>query len=160
AGQLASVDGPLPDDSIIYAYDELGRRGHRAVNGGDSALSFGETGRLIWGTHAFGAFSYVYYGRFAPLVFPALPDGRGEGRSYNGHLLDYTLARITHRQGSTAISEFIYGRDIAADRIVTWSQQAGAQPPLLYSFGYDNTDQLLSVTMTNAGALVHSFDYT
>ena len=26
ANQLASVDGPLPNDTITYAYDELGRR--------------------------------------------------------------------------------------------------------------------------------------
>jgi RHS repeat-associated protein len=160
AGQLASVDGPLPDDSITYAYDELGRRVHMAINGVDSALSFDETGRLIGATNALGAFAYVYDGSSARLISRTLPNGQVEDRSYNGHLLDFTLARITHRQGSTATSEFIYGRDVAAERIVTWSQQAGAQPPLLYSFGYDNTDQLLSVTVTNAGALVHSFDYS
>ena len=33
AGQVASVDGPLPNDTITYAYDELGRVVTRAING-------------------------------------------------------------------------------------------------------------------------------
>ena len=33
AGQVASVDGPLTDDTITYTYDELGRVLSRAING-------------------------------------------------------------------------------------------------------------------------------
>ena len=33
AGQLASVAGPLPNDTITYQYDELGRRVSTAING-------------------------------------------------------------------------------------------------------------------------------
>ena len=33
AGQLRSVDGPLPNDTIIYTYDELGRVVGRSIGG-------------------------------------------------------------------------------------------------------------------------------
>jgi len=36
AGGLASVDGPLPNDTITYSYDELNRPVHRAINGLES----------------------------------------------------------------------------------------------------------------------------
>ena len=62
--------------------------------------------------------------------------------------------------GATPLSEFLYGRDIQADRITTWSQQVGATPPLLDTFGYDAADQLLSATITNSGNLINTFAYT
>jgi RHS repeat-associated protein len=126
----------------------------------DRVLSFDEAGRLIGSTNALGAFAFAYEGGSARLISRTLPNGQVEERSYNSNPLDHTLARLTHRRGPTTISEFIYGRDIAAGRIKTWSQQAGPQPPLLYSFDYDSGNQLLSATVTNSGILVHSFDYT
>ena len=69
------------------------------------------------------------------------------------------LQRITHKVGATPISEFLYGRDHLADRITTWSQQAGATPPSLHTFGYDAVNQLLSATVTNSGNLVNTFAY-
>jgi RHS repeat-associated protein len=53
----------------------------------------------------------------------------------------------------------LYGVDVPAQRIATWSQQTGT-PPSLYSFGYDAVNQLLSVTVTNAGILVNTFGYS
>jgi YD repeat-containing protein len=38
AGQIASVDGPLANDTITYTYDALGRVATRAVNGVALAL--------------------------------------------------------------------------------------------------------------------------
>lgn len=73
---------------------------------------------------------------------------------------DVQLQRITHKVGATPVSEFLYGRDILANRITTWSQRAGTQPPDLHTFSYDAGDRLLSATVTNAGALVNTFAYT
>ena len=70
------------------------------------------------------------------------------------------LQRITYKAGATPVSEFLYGHDLAAGRITTWSQQAGAQTPQLHSFGYDDADQLLSATVTTAGAPVNTYAYT
>jgi YD repeat-containing protein len=59
AGQLASVDGPLTDDTITYTYDELGRVTTRAINGsantvtwGFDALAASPQKRTCWGRSA------------------------------------------------------------------------------------------------------------
>jgi RHS repeat-associated protein len=160
AGALASVDGPLPNDTITYSYDQLGRAVFRAINGVSSAMSYDAAGRLVGVTNALGAFVYAYDRSSGRLVSKSLPNGQTAQMSYGNLLQDLSLQRITHRVGATPISEFIYGHDVAADRIATWSQQAGAQPPSLHNFGYDAADQLLSATVTNSGTLVNAFAYT
>jgi RHS repeat-associated protein len=160
AGQLASEDGPLPDDTITYGYDELGHRTYRAVNGAGATRTYDQAGRMIGETNALGAFTYSYDGASARLLTNTSPNGQSLERSYAGNLEDRLLQRITHKVGATPVSEFFYGRDIPANRITAWSQQAGAQSPSLYSFGYDAANQLLSAAVTNAGSFVNSFAYS
>lgn len=154
AGALAGVDGPLPNDTVSYGYDELGRLARRAINGVDFAMSYDGSSRLTGVTNALGSFSYDYDGTTARRVSKSLPNGQTEARNYGNNLQDRTLQRITHRTGATALSEFLYGHNAAAGRITTWSQQAGAQSPSLHTFGYDAVNQLLSAAVTNAGNLV------
>jgi hypothetical protein len=45
-------------------------------------------------------------------------------------------------------------------QITNWSQQAGAQSPSIFSFGYDAANQLLSAAVTNAGVQVGAFAYS
>jgi len=160
AGELASVDGPLPNDTITYGYDELGRRISTAINGVASLTTYDAAGRMLSETNLLGTFSYAYDGASGRLLTNVSPNGLIAERGYGGNLEDRELQRITHRVGSTPISEFLYGRDHTADRIITWSQQAGAQLPDLYTFGYNAVDQLLSATITNAGTLINSFAYS
>jgi RHS repeat-associated protein len=159
AGALASVNGPLPNDTITYSYDELGRPVHRAINGVGSALTFDAAWRVVAATNTLGAFAYAYEGITARLVSRSLPNGQTEARSYGNNLQDRMLQRITHQIGATPLSEFLYGHDVSKGRIATWSQQVGATPPSLHTFGYDAVNQLLSATVTNAGSLVSTFAY-
>jgi RHS repeat-associated protein len=78
---------------------------------------------------------------------------------YGGNFEDHELQRLTHKVGATPLSEFLYGYDHHAGRITTWSQQTGAQPPDLHTFGYDLVDHLVSASVTNGGVLVNSFAY-
>jgi RHS repeat-associated protein len=160
AGQLASVDGPLPNDTITYGYDELGRRVGTAINGVLSTMTYDAAGRVVGESNALGTFTRAYDGSSGRLALEMFPNGLTAERSYGAILEDKELQRITHKLGATLISEFLYGHDTAADRIVTWSQQVGATPPSLHTFGYDSVDQLRSATVTNAGTLVSSFAYT
>ncbi|MBI3851714.1 MAG: hypothetical protein HY298_15780 [Verrucomicrobia bacterium] len=159
AGALASVDGPLLNDTVTYSYDELGRPVHRAINGVDSAMIFDAAWRLVGVTNALGVFAYAYDGSSRRLVSKSFPNGQTTERSYGNNLQDLMLQRITHTAGATPISEFLYGRDVPKGRITTWSQQAGTQSPNLLAFGYDAANQLLSATVTNAGNLVNTFAY-
>jgi RHS repeat-associated protein len=160
AGQLASVDGPLSNDTITYSYDTLGRRVSTAINGVASAMIYDAAGRVVGETNALGTFSRAYDGSSSRIVTNTFPNGQTEERGYAGNLEDRELQRITHKVGATPVSEFLYGRDNLTDRITTWSQQAGVQPPALHTFGYDAADQLRSATVTNSGTLINSFEYT
>ena len=160
AGKLASVDGPLANDTITYIYDELGRRVTTAINGVASALTYDAAGRVVGETNALGSFNYAYDGSSGRVLLETFPNGQTTSRTYDDNLHDRALTRITHQVGATPVSDFIYGYDLQADRITTWSQQFGAQSPFLYTFGYDAVNQLLSATVTNAGVLTNTFAYT
>jgi RHS repeat-associated protein len=159
ANQLASEDGTLPNDTITYAYDELGRRVSTAINGVGSRMTYDAAGRVVSETNALGTFTYAYDGASGRLLTNVFPNGMTVERGYGGNLEDHELQRITHRVGATPISEFLYGRDHRAGRITTWSQQAGAQAPDLHTLGYDDANQLLSATVTNVGTLINTFAY-
>lgn len=160
AGRLGSVDGPLPNDTITYGYDELGRRVSTAINGVASTVTHDAAGRIADETNALGISAYGYDSSSTRLVSQSFPNSQTAELSYAGNLEDRRLRRITHRAGTTSLSEFIYGHDVPPGRIAAWSQQAGVQPPLLHTFSYDAADQLLSATVTNGGALVNEFAYT
>jgi YD repeat-containing protein len=97
ANQLASVDGPLPNDTITYTYDELGRRVSTAINGVASTMIYDAAGRVISETNALGTFTYAYHGSSGRMLTNTLPNGQIEERSYGDNLGDRTLQRITHR---------------------------------------------------------------
>ena len=159
AGRMASVDGPLPNDTITYEYDELGRRTQTAINGVASTRTFDAAGRILGESNALGSFTYAYAGSSARVVSQAFPNGQTAAASYGGHLQDFMLQQISYAASATPISQFLYGHDIPAQRITNWSQQAGTQPPSVFSLGYDAANQLLSATVTNAETLVNTFAY-
>jgi RHS repeat-associated protein len=160
AGRLASVDGPLTNDTIAFGYDELGRRTQTAINGVATLNAYDAAGRLITVTNVLGSFSAAYDGSSGRLVSQTFPNGQSAAMSYSDNFQDFMLQQISYTAGATPISQFIYGRNVPADRITAWSQQAGAQPPSIFSFGYDSSNQLLSATVTNAGTQVKSFAYS
>jgi YD repeat-containing protein len=160
AGRLVSLDGPLSNDTITYAYDELGRRVSTSINGVVATVAFDALSRAASETNALGAFSYTFDGPSRRVVSETFPNGQINSRSYGGNLQDNLVQQITSQLGATQISQFTYGRDVPADRITTWSQQFGAQPALTDTFGYDAANQLLSGTVTNGGVLVNKFVYT
>jgi len=160
AGQLAGVTGPLPNETVTYSYDELGRVVHRAINGVDAAVTYDPSGRIVAASNVLGSFSYSYDGASSRLLSEILPNGQTGSLSYGSLLQGLVLRRITHQLGAAPLSEFLYTRDIPTHRITTWSQQAAAQPPNIYSFAYDVANQLLSATVTNSGTLVNSFAYS
>ena len=150
----------MPNETITYGYDELGRRVSTAINGVAMQSIFDAAGRIVSETNALGSFTYAYDGPSDRIISEAFPNGQTTTRTYDDNLHDRALQRVTHQFGVTPISEFIYSRDIPASRIITWSQQSGAAAPDVYTFGYDAADQLLSATVTNTGVLMNHFAYS
>ena len=54
ASRLASVEGPLTNDTITYGYDELGRLNHTSMNGVNSTISYDAAGPRFQGKQCTG----------------------------------------------------------------------------------------------------------
>jgi RHS repeat-associated protein len=160
AGQLASVDGPLPDDTITFTYDELGRRVSTAINGVAASVTYDAAGRITSITNALGVFNNTYDGNSFRRTSQFYPNGQAAEFVYAANVQDQHLQRITNRLGITPISEFIYGRDMPTSQITSWSQQTGTKSFSVYSLVYDAVDQLVSASVSEGGSIVKTFDYS
>jgi YD repeat-containing protein len=155
AGLVSGVDGPLPNDTITYGYDELGRVTTRQIDGSANtiATAYDALGRVNTEANALGTFTYTYEGatnRGSNLTYP---NGQATSYSYFGNTGDHRLQRIHHRlSGGATLSKFDYTHD-AVGNIRTWSQQADANPPRVLSLGYDLGDQLATASRAPAGAV-------
>jgi RHS repeat-associated protein len=159
AGELARVTGPLPNETIDYAYDCLDRAVQTTVDGVPSSLTFDPAGRITGISNELGAFRYAYDGGSGRVVSETLPNGQMTTIGYGNNLQDFVFQWITNAIGATPISQFGYSHDVATGRISDWSQKVGSQAPSIYSFGYDAVNQLISATVTNSGRLAEAFGY-
>jgi RHS repeat-associated protein len=161
AGQLASVDGPLANDTITYTYDELGRVKSRAIDGVAQAVTYDALGRVTVVTNALGSFTNAYVGVTGRLSTNAYPNGQQTVFSYYGSTNDFRLAEIRHSTLNSNLSTFSYTYD-ADGQIATWTQQSDVQTPQVWVTEYDPVDQLLGVTVrsnTVAGAILKRYVY-
>ena len=62
ATQLASIDGPLANDTITYSYDELERVLSRTINAISSSQTYDTLGRVTTVSNPLGQFGYTYDG--------------------------------------------------------------------------------------------------
>jgi RHS repeat-associated protein len=160
AGRLGSLNGPLTNETVTYAYDELGRQVQTSIDGVLSTRTFDALDRPTSDSNELGSFTYSYAGASTRLLSATEPNGLTASASYGSKLQDFTLQQLTYAVGATPISQFAYGRDIPRMQITNWSQQAGAQPPTVFSLGYDDVNQLLSAVATSSGAPVNAYAYT
>jgi RHS repeat-associated protein len=145
ATQLASVDGPLPNDTITYSYDQLGRVTTRAINGAANTVTwaFDALGRVTSEANVLGTFTYTYDGPTDRVATVTYPNGQTSSYAYFGNTADHRLQTIHHRYpNSNTLSKFDYTYD-AAGNILTWRQQADASA-VLWEYGYDRADQLVT----------------
>jgi RHS repeat-associated protein len=145
ATQLASVDGPLANDTITYVYDELGRVTARAINGSANAVTwvFDALGRATSEVNALGTFTYTYDGPPTRVATVTYPNSQTSAYSYYGNAVDRRLQTIHHKYpNGTTLSKFDYTYDVAGN-ILTWRQQADSTA-VLWEYGYDATDQLVT----------------
>jgi RHS repeat-associated protein len=146
AGQLSSVDGALPNDTISYTYDELGRVASRAINGVAQSVTYDGLGRTTTVTNVLGSFGYAYVGNSGRLATLSYPNGQTSTYSYFGHTGDDRLQTILHqRADTTAISRFDYAYD-GVGNIASWTREADAAASTQYHFAYDAADQVLGAT--------------
>ena len=153
AGRLASVDGPLNNDTITYGYDELGRTTNRSVDGAANSTStqFDSLGRVQSTSNLLGTFGYTYVNTTGRVDHLDYPNGQRAQYSYFDNLGDQRLKQIKNLDPAAAvISQFDYTYD-AVGKIRTWTQaNSGSSVPQRYDLAYDGGDQLRSGDLKNA----------
>lgn len=143
AGQVATVDGPLTNDTIAYTYDELGRVIQRTINGSANEVdwTFDALGRVTGEENLLGEFTYTYHGVTNRLNTVTYPNGQTSAYSYLDGENDHRLQTIHHKYPNTStLSKFDYTYD-AAGNILTWRQQADSTA-VVWKYGYDQADRL------------------
>jgi YD repeat-containing protein len=95
AGKLASVDGPLPTDTLTFTYDELGREAVWAMNGQGVQRSWDAAGRMTQLTNILGAFTYAWEGASRRLSAIHYPNAQRTTFSYFANVKDQLLQQIT-----------------------------------------------------------------
>jgi RHS repeat-associated protein len=163
AGRLATADGPLSNDVLSYAYDELGRVTSRAINGVALTYEYDALGRIATETNVLGAFSYQYDAVTSRLKTLTYPNGQTSSYAYYGNSGDHRLQEIHHKKsGGTTLSKFDYTYD-AVGKILTWTQQQDTNPAKAYDFEYVRTDQLRNAvwrTTDQTPTILKRYGYT
>jgi YD repeat-containing protein len=136
--------------TITYAYDELGRPVHRAINGVDSAMTFDAAGRRTGVTNALGTFAYGYDGSTARPVskFSSQRPDRSGGAMATSP--GRTLQRITTRWSDAGVR--VSSMTTMLPRVESPrgpSKRAPSRHPSTPS-ATDAVNQLLSATATSA----------
>ena len=159
AGRLATVDGPLANDTITYTYDELGRRTGSAVNAVPDGVTFDALGRVTAASNPLGTFNYAYVnatGRLNTITYPNLqttsfgwhPNTVNDGTGNVDQRLKYILNQLP---GGATASRFDYTYD-AAGQLASWTQQPGAAATTRDEYVNDGVGELLSATRKDAAS--------
>ncbi len=165
AGQLASIDGPLRNDTVTLSYDELGRVTNRSINenANSATWTFDSLGRVSSIATKLGTFNYAYVDVTDRISRVTYPNGYSGVYSYFPNVQDKRLQQIRNQTNSNAlISQFDYTYDTEG-QILTWTKNyPGLSPaPQRFDLGYDNADQLLAAPLKNASnnALIRQYTY-
>ena len=146
--RLASINGPLTNDTITYTYDRKGRRTMVSVLGGlETTRTFDSLNRLTTVSNAGGSYGYGYTG-----VSPRIASLSRPNTSTTSYLYD-ALARLTSvsNKNSTnaVISSYGYTHNAQDQRSVETIN--GGTPSVFGSgsqtgYTYDAANKLLTAT--------------
>jgi RHS repeat-associated protein len=160
AGELNSVSGPLPNSTVSYQYDQLGRIVNRAINGAGQNVTFDVLGRPSSATNLLGAFQYAYLNATAHLTASAYPNGQSTLYSYYGNSGDQRLEQIMNlKPNSSLLSGFGYAYN-AVGQITSWTNQWDTLPLRVWNLNYDAADQLVGAVRTDGVNPVSTNAYT
>jgi RHS repeat-associated protein len=160
ANRLASIDGPLDNDTVVFTYDQLGRLSERRINGVALSATWDPAGRLSRTTNILGTFDFTYDGPSRRLASIHYPNGQLTTLSYYTNAIGYFLREIGNVRGDASLlSKFVYQYD-PAGQITNWMQYRASGTPNSWDVGYDLAGQLKSVGITQGGSPIESYLYT
>ncbi|HVS54524.1 MAG TPA: RHS repeat-associated core domain-containing protein [Opitutaceae bacterium] len=161
AGRLASIDGPLDNDTIGYTYDELGRVATRSIDGtaNETDYTYDDLGRLTEVTNPLGTFDYAYVDATNRLDHVDYPNGQRTNYTYYDNAGDQRLEQIENLKPDTSNrSTFGYTYD-AEGTIQSWTRKFDAGSVLTSDFTYDRTNQLTEASVPTASSVLQHYVY-
>jgi RHS repeat-associated protein len=159
AGKLASVSGPLPNSTIGYQYDSLGRVIGRVIDDVTEATIFDVLGRSTTITNALGAFQYSYVGATTRVASESYPNGQTNLYSYYNNIGDERLLQIQHLYpDGSLLSAFGYAYNAVGD-VISWTNQWDTLPTRNWFPSYDAADQLTNVAVQGSGWTLTNYSY-
>jgi RHS repeat-associated protein len=159
AGMLASVSGPLPNSTVTYQYDQLGRATTRAINGVAQTVSYDVLGRPATVINALGTFQYSYVDATARLASEAYPNSQTNLYTYYNNLGDERLQQVRHLYpNGSQLSGLGYAYN-AVGQITAWTNQWDTLPTRVWAPGYDAADQLTNVVSVGGPSGVTNYTY-
>jgi len=150
-GRLQSITNTaMPNSTITFLYDELGRTINRSINGSANSInwSYDAMSRVTQEVNALGTFGYTYVDNVSPnskgvtrLASISYPNGQVTNFSWFDNNRDQRLRQISNLDPSAqALSQFDYSYD-AAGQITRWLQhQKGSHQN--FTLDYDPAGQL------------------
>ena len=161
SGMLASVDGPLNNDLISYAYDSLGRTILKTINGVSSSTNFDKLGRMTSETNALGTFNYGYVNQTQRPATMSYPNGQSIVYAYYPNNGDQRLKQIWNRNSNgTTLSKLSYDYN-KESQITKWTKQSDSTDISYDELTYDLADQLVAATKKNQtlGNIIKRYAY-
>lgn len=148
-GRIATIDGPLADDTLAYSYDDLGRLSARSLDGTSESFTYDTLGRMTAVTNPLDTFALTYDGANGLLLTLTGTKGLGISRSYFGATGDYRVQESTYSWGgSQGLGEFGYEYDVLG-RITQWDHTVGAADPRRVNPQYDKISRLVMAGISN-----------
>ena len=159
AGKLASIDGPLVNDTVALTYDELGRVRDESVSGVTETVTYDSLGRLTGNRNGLGQFERTYEGVTPRLATLIRRGGQKTTYTYYGNDHDRRLQTLQNfTAGDASLSKFEYSYN-AAGQIMSWGKLIGTAASGLW-FEYDDAQELLSVRSASDPNLAsHRYEY-
>jgi len=154
AGKLATIDTPLPNDTLAYIYDQLGRRSGYTINGVGESREYDALGRVSAVVNPLGRFPYTYHGATSRVNTVSYPTGLTAAYTYHPLAQDFHLKDIIHTlPGGGLLSRHSYEQN-AVGNITRWTQVAPASGlNRSWQIGYDAGDQLTTVASQDPATL-------
>ncbi|EDY18791.1 YD repeat protein [Chthoniobacter flavus Ellin428] len=162
AGQIASVDGPLTNDTIAYTYNEMGQPTSQSIGGVASSVHYDSLGRVDTVTNPLGTFTHHYEGASNRVSYTDLPNGQRTAYGYFDNSGDRRLQSIANTtSGGTVLSASSYTYTGPGGLIQNWTKQKGGQDTTQLVARYDAADRLsdASVSDTVTGAELNRYVY-
>lgn len=159
AGRLAMINGPLTDDTLVYAYDELGRLSGKSLNSVAEIYDYDELGRTTEVVNPLGTFDYAYVNHTGRPDIITNPNGQTTTFDYYNNAGDQRLRQILHQTSTPdLISQFDYEYS-ATGNISKWTQTLGSATAQAWSITQDAADQLVNIQARESSTLVKEFAY-